>query len=107
MVIVQRNLETLDLTIFLEFLLKVLMPKFFGYISDEHVLLHQFLLVSAQELSVKLQSSARLAVYLEISHFFTCLLKLEVVFDVHDCGIKLPRDVLSDLRSVLQNHFAL
>lgn len=107
MVVVERNLQTLDLAIFFEFLLKILMPEFFGYISNEHILLHQFLLISTQELSIKLQSSTRLAVDLEISHLFTRLMELEVVLDVYDCGIKLPRDILSNLRSVLQNHFRL
>ena len=97
MVGVERNLETLNFSESLKFLLEVRVLKVLWHALDENVVGEKLLLVGSEQLLVELKASALLSLDLEVSHGFACLVEGNWVLDADDSRVEWGSNVLLDL----------
>jgi hypothetical protein len=97
MVTVERNFKTFDLSVFLEFLLKICMSGVLWDGLDEHVVVQKLFLVGTKKLLVELECSALLTVNGEVFHFFGCVVEFLGILDLDDTRIEWSGNVSSDL----------
>lgn len=72
--------------------------------SDENIVVKELLLVGTEELSIELKGSAHFVSDLEVSHSFNSLVELDWVSDLDNGGVEWSGNVLSDLRTGLENN---
>jgi len=98
MVTIKRDLEGLNLTNLLEFLLEIGVLFVLWDLADEDVVRHELLFIASEKLLVKLESSTWLLFNLEIFHCFDSFVESNWVFNADDSRVEWSGDVLSDLR---------
>jgi hypothetical protein len=99
-VTVEGDLQGLDGTNLAEDLVELLMGHILGDGADEHVLGEELLLVGTEELSVERQSTALLAIDLEVSHLLAGGLELIGILDVDHGRVEGLGNIILDLRSL-------
>lgn len=97
MIRVERNLERLDLTDSLEFLLEVDVFKILWNLSNENIVGHELLFVASEKLLIELKSSAWLVSNLEVFHGLNSLVESGDILNVNDSGVERSDEIFSDL----------
>jgi hypothetical protein len=95
---IQRDLDALDITEFLEGVLELGSLNISRDLSDEYILVFNLCSVASKEILVERQSSARLALDFKVSHFLASGLEFIGVINLYHCRVEWLSDVSSDLR---------
>jgi len=106
-VLVERDLQTLDVSVLGEMLLKVLVFHFLWELSHEDVVGDELVLVSTEQVFVELESSALLAIDLEVLHLLTGVLELLSIGDAENSAEEWSGVVSLDLWLGLKDHTSL
>lgn len=84
MILVERDLQTLDFSDLGHMLVKLSHGHFLGDSLDEHVVVNQVLLVHTEQVFVEWEGSALLSVDFEVLHAFDGLSELLSILDLDD-----------------------
>lgn len=107
MVRVEGDLQTLNVSVCREFLLKVLVFHFLWELSHENVVGDELILVSTKQVFVELKSSALLAIDLEELHLFTGVLELLSIGDAENSAEERSGVISLDLWLRFKNDTSL
>lgn len=102
MVLVERDLQTLDISDLGHMLVKLSHGHFLWNSLDEHVVVNQVLLVHTEQVLVEWECSALLSVDFEVLHAVDGLSELLGILDLDDTGVVWSGGVSLDLRDLFE-----